>query len=67
MELWCGFFLGTGDVWQTVKAVFHPVWGVLAAAEHYLTPQLACWGPQSAAKRSRVVQRNIWVPEILLL
>lgn len=42
MELWRGFFLGTGDVWQTVKAVFHHVWGVLVATEHYLTPQMAC-------------------------
>lgn len=73
MELRCGFFLGTGDVWQTVKGVFHHVWGVLVAPEHYLTPQLLAeggwsWGPQSAAvEGSRVVQRDIWVPEILLL
>lgn len=73
MELWCGFFLGTGDVWQTVKAVFHRVWGVLVATEHYLTPSAGLqrgwnWGPQSAAvEGSTALQRDIWVPEAFLL
>lgn len=56
---WCGFFLGTRDVWQTIKAVFHYVWGGLVATEHYLTPQLACRGDGTGVpslQQSRGVQ-----------